>query len=211
MSVLLHLSLSTLHSLSNDSITFTFSGIPYYDVNHFICTISEVPTNYPCTSPIQFTNLTDGTYIFTVAAVDAVGNVDPTPALWKWTVDTTPPDTSIDSATDGDGIPVANVSTTSNDSITFTFSGIPNEDVNHFICTISGVPTNYPCTSPIQFTNLTDGTYIFTVAAVDAVGNVDPTPALWKWTVDTTPPDTSIDSATDGDGMPVANVRYYFK
>ena len=43
----------------------------------------------------------------------------------------------------------------------------------------------------------------FTVAAVDGVGNVDPTPASLTWTVDTTPPDTTIDSAIDGNNNPV--------
>ena len=74
---------------------------------------------------------------FTVAAVDGVGNEDPTPASLTWTVDTTPPDTSIDSATDGDDNPVDDDGTTSSDSITFTFSGSPSEDVDHFVCTIT--------------------------------------------------------------------------
>ena len=45
--------------------------------------------------------------------------------------------------------------------------------------------------------------YTLTVAAVDGVGNVDPTPASLTWTVDTTAPDTTIDSAIDGNGNPV--------
>ena len=63
-------------------------------------------------------------YTFTVAAVDGVGNEDPTPASFTWTVDTTPPDTIIDSAIDGDDNTVDDGGTTSSDSITFTFSGI---------------------------------------------------------------------------------------
>ena len=35
----------------------------------------------PCISPREFIDLADGTYNFTVAAVDGVGNEDPTPAL----------------------------------------------------------------------------------------------------------------------------------
>ena len=43
------------------------------------------------------------------------------------------------------------------------------------------------------------------MAAVDGVGNVDPTPASLTWIVDKTAPDTVIDSAIDGNNNPVAN------
>ena len=69
--------------------------------------------------------------------VDGVGNVDPTPALWTWTVDTTAPDTTIDSAIDGNNNPVDNGICTSSDSITFTFSGNPTDDVDHFVCSLA--------------------------------------------------------------------------
>ena len=138
MSVLLHLSLSTLHS----------RVIPSGDVHHFICSLDDAPFA-TCTSPQTYSSLDDDTHTFRVAAVDAVGNVDPTPALWKWTVDTTALDTMIDSAIDGNGNPVGNGGTTKSNSITFTFSGNPSEDVHHFVCTIlgGGGPIN-PCISP---------------------------------------------------------------
>ena len=44
--------------------------------------------------------------------------------------------------------------------------------------------------------------YNFTERCVDVVGNVDPTPASFTWTVDTTAPDTTIDSAIDGNNKP---------
>ena len=93
---------------------------------------------------------------FTVAAVDGVGNEDPTPASLTWTVDTTAPDTIIDSAIDGNNNPVGNGNTTSSNSITFTFSGIPSDDVDHFVCTITGGEGEIidPCTSPKEFTDL---------------------------------------------------------
>ena len=202
------------NTTSSNSITFTFSGNPSEDVDHFVCTITlgEGEIIDPCTSPQTFSGLADGTYTFTVAAVDGVGNEDPTPASFTWTVDKTAPDTLIDSAIDGNNNPVGNGNTTSSNSITFTFSGIPTDDVDHFVCTITLGEGEIidPCTSPKEFTDLADGTYNFTVAAVDGVGNVDPTPASLTWTVDTTPPDTTIDSAIDGNNSPVANGRYYF-
>ena len=127
------------NTTKSNSITFTFSGNPSEDVDHFVCTITGGGgTIDPCISPKEFIDLADGTYNFTVAAVDGVGNVDPTPALWTWTVDTTSPDTIIDSAIDGNNNPVGNGNTTSSKSINFTFSGNPSEDVHHFICTITG-------------------------------------------------------------------------
>ena len=87
-------------------------------------------------------------YNFTVAAVDGVGNKDPTPASFTWTVDTTALDTIIDSAIDGNNNPVLDGNTTSSNSITFTFSGNPSEDVDHFVCTRTGLATIDPCTSP---------------------------------------------------------------
>ena len=101
-------------------------------------------------------------------------------------MDTTALDTIIDSAIDGNNNPVGRRNTTKSNSITFTFSGNPSEDVHHFVCTITGCGPINPCTSPQRFSGLADGNDNFTVAAVDGVGNVDPTPALWTWTVDKT-------------------------
>ena len=95
---------------------------------------------------------------FTVAAVDGVGNKDPTPASFTWTVDTTALDTIIDSAIDGNNNPVLDGNTTSSNSITFTFSGNPSEDVDHFVCTRTGGGVDYRSMYQSQeFTDLADG------------------------------------------------------
>ena len=49
-----------------------------------------------------------------------------------------------------------------------------------------------PCGSPKTYAGLTEGSHTFSVRAVDAAGNADPTPAAHTWTVDTTAPDTTI-------------------
>src|SRR4029079_17353614 len=192
----------------SNSITFTFSGTPSEDVDHFECSIdgSAFTTNPEDCDPngTTYEELDDGPHTFAVRAVDAVGNADAEPATFTWTVDTTAPDTSIDSATDGNDNSVADGDTTPSNSITFTFSGTPAEDVNHFECSIDG--SDYvACTSGIEYTELSDGEHTFAVRAVDAVGNADAEPATFTWTVDTTAPDTSIDSATDGNDNSVAD------
>src|SRR4029077_8491350 len=48
------------------------------------------------------------------------------------------------------------------------------------------------CTSPQSISGLADGAHSFAVRATDLVGNTDPTPASFSWTVDTPPPDTTI-------------------
>lgn len=83
--------------------------------------------------------------------------------------DTTPPDTTITS-----GPP----NSTSPDS-TFTFTS--TEAGSTFKCGVDGSPAT-TCTSPKAY-SFGVGTHTVTVAATDAAGNVDPTPASWTWTI----------------------------
>ncbi|MFL5680070.1 MAG: OmpL47-type beta-barrel domain-containing protein, partial [Chloroflexota bacterium] len=133
-----------------------------------------------CTSPTTVTGLLDGSHTFSVRATDAAGNTDPTPATFTWTSDSGPPDTTITSRpTD----PSADASPS------FSFSS--SEAGSSFQCKLdSGAYAT--CTSPQALSGLADGSHTFSVAAIDAVNNVDPTPATYTWTVDTTPPDTTI-------------------
>jgi hypothetical protein len=138
--------------------------------------------------------LADGTYTFSVFATDPASNADPTPATWDFTVDTTPPNTIIDSAIDGDSNAVAPNGATPSNSITFEFSGIPSSDTTSFECDIDGSGFS-ACSSGVQFTNLLDGQHTFQVRALDALGNFDQTPASFTWIVDTIEPTTTILSA----------------
>ncbi|MBN8232186.1 OmpA family protein [Corallococcus macrosporus] len=125
------------------------------------------------------TDLPQGAITVSATASDAAGNVSDAAQL-KFTVDSVSPDTVITSQP-----PVASNST----SATFTFRGT-DADVAGFVCTLDA--TSVPCASPYTATNLDAGPHTFTVAAVDAVGNVDPSPASYTWTVDVTRPDAPI-------------------
>ena len=124
--------------------------------------------------------LPDGDHTFSVRAIDQAGNVDPTPATRTFSVRTTAPDTSIDSGPQ----------VVTNDSTpTLTFSSTALD----FECQLDGAPFA-PCTSPYKAPGLQDGQHTFSVRAKDPAGNLDPTPATSTFSIDTTPPDTAIDS-----------------
>jgi len=143
-----------------------------------------------CTSPQSYTGLADGSHTFRVEATDGAGNTDPTPAAVTWTVDTTPPTTTITS-----GPP----SLTNATSATFGFG---STESSTFQCQLDGGGFS-ACTSPAAFSGLAPGTHTFQVEATDAAGNTDPSPPSVTWTVDTTPPGApgSLTGTTGAGGL----------
>ena len=133
-----------------------------------------------CTSPHTTAPLTDGPHTFEVRAVNG-GTPDPSPASQAFTVDATPPDTTIDSGPTG---------TITFDEATFTFGGDPAVDIARLQCKIDAEPFA-DCLSPKTFTGLSDGPHTAAFRAEDAAGNQDLTPANGNFTVDTTPPTRS--------------------
>jgi hypothetical protein len=158
------------------TVAFTFTSEPG---TTFQCRVDSGSFS-GCTSPFTITNLTDGSHTFSVRAVDAAGNVDASPATRTWTVDATPPDTTILSG------PTGVISVT---GVTFTFTS--TETSSTFQCRLN-TGSFVSCTSPHTISGLVNGSQTFEVRAIDGVGNVDPTPATQSWTVDTQPPETTI-------------------
>src|SRR5204863_524204 len=136
-----------------------------------------------CVSPQSYSGLANGSHTFQVRATDPAGNTDPTPASYTWTVDTTPPDTTITAA------PPA-VSNSSSASFSFTAT----EAGSSFACQLYASAFAL-CVSPQSYSGLANGSHTFQVRATDPAGNTDPTPASYTWTVDTTAPDTTITAA----------------
>ena len=139
-----------------------------------------------CSSSHTTAALSDGPHTFEVRTTDPAGNVDPTPASRSFTVDTTGPDTSIDSGPSGP---------TSDSTPTFAFSA--DQAGSSFECRIDGGAWG-SCSTPDTAASLADGAHTFEVRATDPVGNVDPTPASRSFTVDTAAPNTTIDSGPSG-------------
>lgn len=71
--------------------TFDFGGGDVLSgVARFECSLDDVPFA-ACSSRLTLTGLAPGAHVFAVRAVDRAGNVDATPALHHWRVDTTAP------------------------------------------------------------------------------------------------------------------------
>ena len=134
----------------------------------------------PCTSPTSYSSLLAMTHTFRVRATDLAANTDPTPASFTWTIDQTPPDTAI----------------TANP---------PDPDTHNFAdfsFTCNKLPCTYECNldasgwsscpSPVHYVGLANGGHNFQVRATDSLGNLDPIPASYNWTVNANPPDTII-------------------
>jgi Bacterial Ig domain/Bacterial Ig-like domain len=168
---------------SNDTTpTFTFSSSE--PGSTFECRVDSASWS-PCASPETLSALGAGSHDFDVHATDTAGNTDSTPASYTWTIDLTPPNTTIDSnppAVDNDSTP------------TFAFSA--DEAGSTFECRIdAGGWTS--CTSPQTVSpTLLEGSHTFDVRATDASGNADAMPARYTWTIDLAAPTVAITDPT---------------
>ena len=170
-------------SITNStSATFTFSTTNETTPVTFECKL-DAADYAPCSSPQAYATLSNGSHTFRIRATDSAGNLG-TPVSQTWAVNTTLPQTTIDTAP-----PQATNSTAAR----FTFSS-PNEPGANFMCSVDGLPY-VACNSPKDYTHLTPGDHVFGVKAINSAGTEDPDPAVHNWTVDTSPPDTTIGSA----------------
>ncbi|GAA3524203.1 hypothetical protein [Nocardioides daeguensis] len=110
-----------------------------------------------------------------------LGWSDQVPATHTWTVDTTAPQTTLTGGEVSGGVMRS----------TFT-----SEAGASFRCRVTGPGRDdawAACTSPVTYSGLTaEGTYTFEVAASDAAGNFDVTPAGWSW-LSTPDPEDPLD------------------
>ena len=176
------------------SVTFGFSATEAGST--FQCrlyTTGATPTTFgPC--PAAYVGLADGGYRFEVRSVDPAGNIDGSPATRDFTVDATPPDTSLTSGPGAGSVVTAS-------TVTFGFSA--TEAGSTFQCRLypaGTTPTAFAaCSGPATHTasGLADGGYRFEVRAVDTAGNADASAATRDFTVDATAPLLAV-SGPDG-------------
>ena len=184
-----------LPEVTSQNVPFAF-GSDDTDVVRFECSLDAAPFA-TCTSPFTpGTPPADGTHTLQVRAVDEAGNVDPTPAIHTWVVDTATPDTAISLTSP---VPPRNPNNSRSAAFGFTSSAT---DVVRFECRLdttepeSTTGTWQPCPSAHVINDLVNGTtYRLHVRAVDRAGNSDASPASHLWRVDVTPPNTVFTQA----------------
>ena len=116
---------------------------------------------------VTYNELSDGPHTVTIQGTDQAGN--PHSDFRTWTVDTTPPQTTITS--DPGAV---------NPSPDATFASARTSRARPIECSLDGGPWQ-PCMSPKEYSGLTEGEHNFRVRATDPVGNIDPTPAVHDW------------------------------
>ncbi|MBL9019714.1 MAG: hypothetical protein JNL83_36320, partial [Myxococcales bacterium] len=158
------------HPTNQTTATFTFTvseGSPQCQIDGGAFTA--------CTSPRTYTGLGAGSHTFIVRATDTANNTGS--ATYTWTIDLTPPTITI--------MGPPNPTASRNPTITFTVSeGSPQ-------CRLDAA-SYAPCTSPVAYTNLADGSHTFSVTSTDAAGN--PATASHSWTIDGSGPIVTFSS-----------------
>jgi hypothetical protein len=135
----------------------------------FACSLDGAAYS-PCTSPASYSGLAEGAHRFAVSATDQAGNTDASPATYDWSIDTTPPETTIRSGPNPQ---------TAATSVSFAFS---SETGATFECKLDAVEFA-ACSGTTEYSELPLGPHTFEVRAIDHSGNVDPTPAKRTWDV----------------------------
>ncbi|HSN07221.1 MAG TPA: hypothetical protein VLV82_07740, partial [Candidatus Angelobacter sp.] len=128
-----------------------------------------------CESPHNYTGLPAGNYVFSARATDLAANVSDVKTQ-SWNVvalpDTTPP--------------VVTITPTVLPGETATFEFGANETFVTFTCELTksgkAVEAVAPCTSPVTYTGLKPGKYVFTVIGTDLSGNASTKTLSWTYT-----------------------------
>ena len=173
--------------IASTSASFTFEST---EAGSSVMCRLDLDAFSACSSPMAYTGLSEGTHNFSVYATDGAFNFDDSPAIGHFIVDTMPPNTTID---------FGPVGVTNDATPTFGFhspfhSGDPTT-VPGFQCKVDRA-AYASCSSAKTTGRLAQGTHTFYVRAVDGAGNADPTPGARTFTVDTTPPNTTITGIT---------------
>src|SRR5436853_20091 len=160
-------------TVSAGSVTFTFSSP---EDGGFECSLDGAEWS-ACSAPQSYDGLADGDHRFEVRALNRPLNPDPTPASSEFTVVTyvpDPPETTIVSAPSGT-IPTGTAA--------FEFAA---PGASSFQCRLDD--DWGACGSPRVYHGLSEGSHGFEVRGIDAVGNVDLSPAEVGFRVDFGPP-----------------------
>src|SRR4051794_1270932 len=176
-------------AISNSSTaTFEFSSNDAGST--FACKL-DAAAYTACTSPISYGALTDGSHTLSVRATDLAGSVDPSPATYTWTVDTTAPSPPTVALTaDSDTGSSSADAITSDTSPTFTGTGEPGTAVTISAdrLRLGSAVVNPAGDWTLASEDLPAGTYAITATVEDRAGNDSSPSSALSLTIDTTPP-----------------------
>jgi hypothetical protein len=159
------------------------------DVDRFECKLDDGAWDACAGGVKTFTGVSDGGHTFYVRGVDIAGNVETPAASRTFTVDTTAPSTTIESGPSG---------ITADPSPKFEYTATGG-DVARYECRLDGGEW-VPCAADgMAFAELDNGTYTFSVRAIDVLGNVESSPASVTFEVQRKP---AVVSAPVASGTP---------
>ena len=132
---------------------------------------------------------------------------EPAIAHYAWTlVDHTPPETTIDW---GPGGLMSGGETGNTRAL---FGATVTEPTATLECSLD-LEAFSGCENPIEFTDLLEGPHTLQVRAVDEVGNHDPSPSVWHWTITrpemNTPMGMDVDVTIPIPGVGDATVKFW--
>lgn len=157
---------------------FEFTG---EHTREFLCQLDDQPP-VSCASPWQV-YAAEGTHGTHLWAVGRHGLIQTEAAVWRWTVDTTPPEVQILE------YPAATVTES---TVMIEFAGQDNRstmDQLTYMCQVDGEPF-LVCDSPLALSGLSEGYHTLKIQAMDAVGLRSGFAAL-TWQLDL-PPETYL-------------------
>lgn len=165
---------STPKALAN-STTATFAYSSDKTGSSFECSLDQDGFNSCPAAETSYSGLADGQHTFRIRATDPLGNVSPV-VTFPWTIDLTPPQTTILSQPPGNST-----------SATAAFTYSSTENGSAFECSLD-VQSFTACPGTgITYPRLSDGAHTFSVRSTDVAGNTGPA-AAYSWTIDTIPP-----------------------
>jgi len=155
----------------------------------FECKVDQ-GTFAACGSTTNILNVLDGSHILHVRAIDSAGNIDQTPAVYSWTVDTIPPIAAIA------GTPQSPTRTI---EALLTISGIDVVSYKYKLDngSYSGETV---VAAPINITNLTNGTHMVSVIGKDSANNwqKEEFATTTSWIVDIEKPVLTLSTLPNG-------------
>ena len=174
--------------------TVTFTEYPSERTNEYLLTFNftvDETASFECWFdegnwfdcnylPVNYYNLSEGSYLFKVRATDNANNTGRA-VDYQWTIDRTNPITTIDSGPTYD-----NGTYYTSNVATFSFSNNENEYNHTDECSIDETSWSF-CTSSVIYNNLSEGNHTFRVRTTDEAGNLGDA-VHWNWTVDTEAP-----------------------